>query len=422
MNNIDALIYTAVFSEKTEEQKSARKEIRDQAEKQGIISSSIYPLYMAVGQGEIPTNFTPHQNGAGFTVPAFNIRTLTYDSAFILFSLAKKHHVGPFVLEIARSEIDYTKQRPDEYAVAVLAGAIKAGYRGPVFLQGDHYQFSKKKFTEDAKSETEKIKSLIKESIEAEFLNIDIDASTLVDLEKPLQSQQQETNYKITAELTSFIRGLEPHGMTISIGAEIGHIGGKNSTASELEAFMDGYLPQVASKKLAGISKISVQTGTSHGGIPMSDGTMAKVKLDFSVIRETGNVARNKYHLGGVVQHGASTLPNELFFEFPKNKTLEIHLATGFQNIVYDNMPIFLRHRMYKWIEENLQSEREKDWSKEQFIYKTRKRALGPFKKELFMLSEGDKKPILDNLEKQFLFLFQKLNVVNTRKFIDKHY
>lgn len=405
---IDHLIHTALFSDNTEEKHTARQIIRTQAQNKGIFSASLYPFYMAIGKGEIPTTFT---------VPAFNIRTLTYDISTLLFTLAKKHSVGPFIFEIARSEIDYTDQKPEEYAVAVLAGAIKANYQGPVFLQGDHYQLSKRKHTENPTQEIEKIKALVKESIEAQFYNIDIDASTLVDLEKPTQQEQQDTNAQVTAELTKYIRSLEPKGTIISIGGEIGHIGGKNSTPEELEAFMDTYGKLI--REIPGISKVSVQTGTSHGGIPLPDGSMADIQLDFGVLAKTGNIARSKYHIGGVVQHGASTLPNELFGEFPKNKTLEIHLATGFQNIVYDTMPEDLKEKMYAWIETNLQSEKEKDWSNEQFMYKTRKKAFGPFKKALFELSEQDKKPILAGLEKQFTHLFEKLNVVNTRSFLE---
>ncbi len=411
--NIDKLIHTALFSDSQEQKTTARKQIRKLAKEKGIISSSIYDLYMAIGKNEVPTEFT---------VPAINIRTLTYQTATIIFFLMQKHNIGPVVFEIARSEIGYTDQQPDEYATSILAGAIKAGYKGPVFIQGDHYQFNKKKYAEDAKQETDKIKSLIKETIDAGFYNIDIDASTLVDLEKATQSEQQQTNYQVTAILTEYIRSLEPKNTIISIGAEIGHIGGKNSTPEELAAFMEGYLPFVKQKKLAGISKISVQTGTSHGGIPLPDGKIADVKLDFNVIKETGDIARRQYHIGGVVQHGASTLPNELFGEFPKNKTLEIHLATGFQNIVYDNIPLSLREEMYAWVKENCQKEWEEGWNEEQFVYKTRKIALGPFKQKLFELAGIDKQKILGGLEKQLSFLFEKLNVVNTREFIDKYY
>ncbi len=405
---IDQLIFTAVFTSDEQQKKDARVAIRDIARKQNIFPASIFPLYQAFGKEEV----------SGFTVPAINIRTLTYDTARIVFSLMKQNQIGPIIFEIARSEMEYAAQRPDEYAVSVLAAAIKEDYQGRVFLQGDHFQLSKNRFKEDADKEIQKIRDLATEAVSAQFFNIDIDASTLVDLEKADLSEQQKTNYEVTATLTKHIRNLEPQGLTIAIGGEIGHIGGKNSTVSDFAAFMDGYLPLV---KSPGISKVSVQTGTSHGGVPLPDGTMADVKLDFSVLKDIGNVAREKYGLGGAVQHGASTLPQELFGEFVKAGALEIHLATGFQNIVYETMPKPLRNEMHQWTKDNCQKEREEGWSDEQFVYKTRKKALGPFKQKLWELTEAEKAPIRKRLEEQFTFLFEKLNVFDTRKVVEKY-
>ncbi|MEX2007527.1 MAG: class II fructose-bisphosphate aldolase [Candidatus Levyibacteriota bacterium] len=403
--DIDSLIHTAVFSKDSSKKAASRREIRTEANKLGINLASIYDYYMAIGQGKV---------APASTVPAINVRAMTYDTARVIFKLMLKHNIGTVVFEIARSEIEYTDQRPDEYATVVLAAAIKEGYKGPVFVQGDHFQFSAKRHKEDPKTETDKIKALIKESADAGFYNIDIDASTLVDLNLPTTDAQQEENYRTTIELTEYIRSLEK-GQTISIGAEIGHIGDKNSTTADLDAFMQGYLKGLGNK-MPGISKVSVQTGTSHGGIPLPDGKIADVKLDFSVLEDIGNLARETYHIGGVVQHGASTLPNELFGEFPKHKTLEIHLATGFQNIIYENMPDPLKQEIYEWVERSCKDEWEQDWNKEQFIYKCRKKAIGPFKKQMWELSEADKRPIIDTLEKQFSFLFKKLNVFNTRE------
>jgi len=405
---IDSLILTAVFTGDEAVRKEARMLIRKIAKAYGAVSSSIKNIYFGIGEGKIPTNYT---------VPAINIRFLTYDTAQIIFALMQQHHVGTVVFEIARSEIEYTDQRPDEYAVSVLAAAIKTGYKGSVYIQGDHFQFSQRKFKDDPISETNKIKSLITEAITAEFFNIDIDASTLVDLEKPTLDEQQKTNYTVTSELTEYIRSLEPKATSISIGAEIGHIGGKNSTPDELSAFMDGYIKMLP-KDMVGISKISVQTGSSHGGIPLPDGTVAKVSIDFGVIEKTGEVARDIYHIGGVVQHGASTLPSELFDHFPQSKTLEIHLATGFQNIVYDTIPQQLKDQMYAWVEAHCQSEWDETLNREQNIYKTRKKAIGPFKKQTWMLTPDEKKPIIENLTKQLEFLFDKLHTYNTKEIV----
>ncbi len=399
---IDLLVFEAVFADNEEDKKEARLLIRKIAIAQSCPPSSIYSFYKAIGDGKIKQSFT---------VPAINVRMMTYDTAQIIFSLMQTHNSGPVVFEIARSEIEYTAQRPDEYAVVVLAAAIKEGYSGPVFLQGDHYQFSKNKFSKDQTQETEKIKSLIQESIKAAFYNIDIDASTLVDLSKTDLGQQQKTNYTVTEELTRYIRLLESKGTTIAIGAEIGHIGGKNSSKEDLIAFMQGY-EKLLPKTQPGIGKISVQTGSSHGGLPDASGKLIDVNIDFSVLKDTGDAARS-YGLAGVVQHGASTLPENLFSEFPKHKTLEIHLATGFQNIVYETMPEALRAKMHEWVLQNCRDEKEEGWSEQQFIYKCRKKAIGPFKKQLWQIHEKEKEPIRQALQKQFLFLFSKLNIVN---------
>ncbi len=412
---IDDLIYTAVFSPDKATAEAACWLIRRSAAALGIISSSIQFLYEAMGRGEVK----------GFTVPAINLRAMTYYSAQAVFRAALKGQVGPVIFEIARSEIDYTQQRPLEYTCAVMAAAIKTGYSGPVFLQGDHFQINAKKFAADPAKETQAVKNLIWEAIEAGFYNIDIDTSTLVDLSRKTVRQQQETNYTLAAELTTMIRDLEPEGISISVGGEIGEVGGKNSTIEELQAFMEGYLETLKKDNQAAtpISKISVQTGTAHGGVPLADGSIAEVKIDFDVLEKLSEVARKQYGLAGAVQHGASTLPDEAFDKFPAVGTAEIHLATGFQNIVYDSpdFPQDLKDRIYNYLKTDLKEEwKEKDTA-EQFIYKTRKKGCGPFKPEMWNLPAPTLQKLGDQLEKQLSFLFDKLKVNSTYELMKQY-
>jgi len=412
---IDHLIYTAVFSADQAAQQAACWLIRRAGAALGIVSASIQPLYEAMGREDV----------RGFTVPAINLRGLTYESAQAVFRAMMEGKVGPVIFEIARSEIDYTSQRPVEYTAAVIAAAIKTGYRGPVFLQGDHFQINAKKFAADAAKETQTVKNLIWEAIEAGFYNIDIDTSTLVDLSKPTVTEQQQTNFSLAAELTTMIRDLEPEGITISVGGEIGEVGGKNSTVEELEAYMDGYLAELKKQgeSLKGISKISVQTGTTHGGVPLADGSVAKVKIDFAVLEKLSAVARSKYGLAGAVQHGASTLPDEAFDRFPAVGTAEIHLATGFQNIIYDSsaFPADLKARIYDHLKTAFQSEWKDKDTEEQFIYKTRKKGFGPFKQDMWHLPADTRDKISAGLEKQFAFLFDKLKMNNTQDVVEKY-
>lgn len=411
---IDNVVYNAVFHQDNSIKDISRWLIHTMSNRLGIIPSSIQSLYEAIGKKQYK----------GFTVPAINIRGLTYDVARAIFKAAKKNHAAAFIFEIARSEIGYTNQRPAEYASVILAAALKEGYEGPVFIQGDHFQINAKKYEKDRDAEINTVKGLIKEAISAGFYNIDIDTSTLVDLNKPGVTEQQRLNFEFAAELSAYIRSLEPSGITISIGGEIGEVGKKNSTVEELRAFMDGYNNTLASKgkDLKGISKISVQTGTSHGGVPLPDGTVAKVKLDFDTLRNLSRVARDEYGLSGAVQHGASTLPGDAFDKFPETGTAEVHLATEFQNMVYESsvFPRDLKNEIYEFLRKNCAADKKEGETDEQFIYKTRKMGFGPFKERLWNLSPNIREKISEELEAKFDFLFKKLNVVHSKEIINR--
>ena len=398
---IDKLIYNAVFNGNSEVRDYSRRLIKYIGGQLGIRAASIQGLYEAMGRGEC----------SGFTVPAINIRGLTYDTARAIFRSAMKHDAGSFIFEIAKSEIGYTEQRPAEYTACCLAAAIKEGYRGPVFIQGDHFQINAKKFVANKEAEIADVKKLVKEAIDADFFNIDIDASTTVDLSKPSVLEQQRPNFETTAVLTKFIRANEPAGTTVSVGGEIGEVGGKNSTEEELRAFMEGFLSSLPKGK-KGISKISIQTGTAHGGVVLPDGTIAKVKVDFETIGALSKVSRELYNLSGVVQHGASTLPDDAFDLFVKKGASEVHLATGFQNIVYDNpaFPADLKKEIYAHLVASHSDERKPTDTEEQFIYKTRKKGFGPFKERIWTMPEDRRKAIAAEIEAKVDLYFDKFN------------
>ena len=59
--------------------------------------------------------------------------------------------------------------------------------------------------------------------------------------------------------------------------------------------------------------------------------------------------------------------------------------------------------------------------SNEQFIYKTRKKGFGPFKREIMDLPESVRQAIDRELEEKFTFLFQKLNATNTKALVNRY-
>ncbi|MDR1990295.1 MAG: class II fructose-bisphosphate aldolase [Acidobacteriaceae bacterium] len=407
---IDRLAWASSFGATPEVRGTARFVIRELAGARGIRPASIHALYMAMGRGDV----------SGFTVPAINIRAMSYDSARAVLRAAKALKVGAFIFEIARSEIGYTEQRPHEYAATLFAAALREGFEGPLFIQGDHVQTNAKKYNSPERDkEIATLRALINEEIAAGFYNIDIDTSTLVDLDKPTLDEQQEVNVTLAADFAAFVRSVEPAGVTVSVGGEIGEVGGKNSDVHELHAYMKGFNRKLHERgaSLVGLSKISVQTGTAHGGFINADGSVrTDVAIDLKTLQELSDVSRRDYGLGGAVQHGASTLPPEAFDAFPRAGACEIHLATDFQNMVYEHpqFPADLKAEMYAWLREHALEERKPKDTEEQFIYKARKKAIGPFKQRIWSIDATRRAAIGASLEERFRFLMTKLNIGNT--------
>jgi len=411
---LDVLVWNSVFGGNDEVRTTARWIIRRAGLELGVVPASIHALYEARGRKEV----------GGFTVPAINVRALTYDVARAAFRAALRLKVGAFVLELSRHESNYTDQKPSEFVAVIVAAALKEGFEGPIFIQGDHYQANANKFAKDPEAELQVLRDFAQESISAGYYNLDIDTSTLVDLSKPGVREQQRANFESSAKLAAYVRSIEPPGITVSLGGEIGEVGKKNSTPEELAGYMDGFLATLSKHagKKKGLSKISVQTGTTHGGVVLADGTVAQVAIDFKTLSQLSEAARDGYGMAVAVQHGASTLPSDAFHKFVESEAAEVHLATEFQNMIYENVafPREFKEEIYKYLRKTCADEKKPDDSDEQFIYKTRKKALGPFKRKFWELSADVRSRIGEDLERKFAFLFERLNVRRTAELVKK--
>ena len=165
-DGIRAAVWSATFSDEPSVVEAARWIVWEASQLLDAPSASIHELYMARGRGEVH----------GFTVPAVNLRTQVFDMAMTMCRAANEIDAGTIVFELARSEQEYTFQRPGEYITSVLAGAIAAGWHGPVFVQGDHYQFNAAKYRVDPEATAEGIRKLTREAIAVGYGNIDIDS------------------------------------------------------------------------------------------------------------------------------------------------------------------------------------------------------------------------------------------------------
>ncbi len=387
--------------------------IREAARANGLLPASIHGLYEARGRGE----------WGGRTVPALNLRGWTYQTCRAAFRAARKLTADLLIFEQAPLEMVYADQRPAEYTAAVLAAALREGHRGPIFLQGDHVQVNARAYAADPEAEIRRLTHLILEQIAAGYFNIDVDASTVVDLSRPTVREQQRLNAELTARFTRIIREREPAGITISVGAEIGEVGAHNTTPEELRAFMATYRPALAAAgDGVGVSKISVNSGTHHGGMVLPDGSLARINVAFDALAEISRVARQEFGLSGAVQHGASTLPLEVFSRFPACETVEIHLALGFNNLIFDHprLPEAVKQEIRSYVFTHHAGERKPGQTDAQFLYTTRKKAWAGLKARFWDLPAGVQDAIGDSLEEMFGEMFARLNVGNTDQLVAK--
>jgi hypothetical protein len=357
---------------------AAHRLIWEICRKDGVIPASIEELYRAIGAGKTDRRLT---------VPAFNMRAVSFHSARGVFQAMREKKAGAVIFELSRGEIGFTDQRPHEYATSILCAAIAEGHRGPVFIQGDHFQISASRYAVDPAKEIAAIEVLVTEAITAGFFNIDIDVSTLVDLSHAAIPDQQQVNCELTAHFLKQIRAEQPAGRIISVGGEIGEVGEHNSSAEEVHAYLGG-VTALLSPGTIGLSKLSIQSGTVHGGKMLGDGSFGDMPIDFPLIDQLSGICREPFGLGGCVQHGASMLSMEKIARLPQAGCVEVHLAAAFLNAVYDNLPPELVREADEWAKATVPGEWKTEWSEAQFLHHARRYPVGPFKKQWWRARE----------------------------------
>lgn len=372
--------------------------LRERAEEHGAWPASIAAVYAGLAQGRL----------APMTVPAMNVRGLTYRVARAAWRTALRCDAGPLIFELAPSEAAAGDQSFGEYAAMVLAAAAREGYRGPVFLQGDHIDVA-----DDGDEALERARQRCHEALSAGFRQVDIDAAGLA-VAAPEPAARQEANAAATAGLAAFVQAIEP---TAVVGGEVGEIGGANTTVADLRSFLTAVRERVP-VGMPGLGKVSVQSGTRHGGVVRSDGSVGAMPVDVDLLAELARVAREEYGLPGVVQHGASTLTMAQLERLPAAGVIEVHLATGIQNLVLDHpaLPTELVDRMRQAFVGRVRYAEgghhdEGDLTAAQAFVQNRWRAWGAFKSALWSLPEEVLQALDASLEVWFEQLFVALGV-----------
>ncbi len=379
------------FDQKTKYLAVARNEDRSRYAAQiiqetselGVYPASIRPLYQALGRKEI----------APLTVPAFNLRGLTYQLARVIWRTALELHCGPLIFELAPSESGAGDQGFDEFAAMVLAAAGREGYRGPVFLQGDHFSI------ESSEGETAML-MLAEQVIASGFYQIDIDGSHLISPDSDSLEEVHGRNAEVTARVITALRAQQPEGIELVLGGEVGEIGGQNTSLADFHAFQQ-LLSASIPPGVDSLDKISAQTGTTHSGIVLKDGSLGHMEVDFKLVEALSGSAR-RLGWNGLVQHGASTLTMADLEKLPDAGVIEVHLATQIQNIIFDH-PAF-PHQLRKSMQDRLLvSARGAEGeiiggadalTPAQQFYKARWTAWGAFKLDLWALTPSVLAPI----------------------------
>ncbi len=146
--------------------------------------------------------------------------------------------------------------------------------------------------------------------------------------------------------------------------------------------------------------------------MPLPDGTVAQVKLDFETLERLSEEARVRWDSAEPCSTVPPPCPTRPSAASPRHGNGGGPSRYGVQNIVYDSPPSRPPLRTKSSIpEDGAGGETEGERYEEQFLYKTRKKGFGPFKRELWDLPEETLSALGRELENQFAFLFGKLKM-----------
>ena len=370
---------------------------------------------MARGRGDI----------GGFTVPAINVRVMAYDTARAIFRTAMAGRPGRIILEIARSEIAYTEQRPAEYVSVMIGAALREGYTLPALhpgrpLPGQPQEVPGRSRGRGGRGEEAHRRGDRRGLLQHRRRHLDAGG--------PLARRRWRSSSARTTSARrrspAFIRGRSRAGVTVSVGGEIGEVGMKNSTVEELHAFMQGYNRSAVRARQArrASARSRCRPARRTAAWCCRTARIADVKLDLEALEaaQQGGARGVRAGRGGAArcEHAALQRVRQLpanrdgrdppRHQLPEHRLRPSQTAGGPEAADPD------------WLDENAAGERKSGDTDEQFYYKARKKAIGPFKRELWGLPEDIRTAIAADLERTFAFLFEQLNVNGTTDHINR--
>ena len=409
---MDALVRTAVFGEVPARER-ARWLLWELARTLGVRVASMHGLNAARARGDI----------SGFAVPAVSLRGPAYVGARAAFRVARRLDAGAFTLTLARAEIAHADQRPAEYVAAVLGAALREGYRGPVFLQADHFRVNPVTYAADPEGEVAALKQLAREAVDAGCWNVDLDVSALVRRDVTAPTGRQQPNAEVTADVLAYLRDCEPPGVTICVGAELGTLDVRRHDApAELRAFLAGVREALARRvgtDVPGLAKVGVRTAAMAGRTPL--GGEAVGRPEAWALAALSRLARTEFGLGGTVHYASAALPAAALGEFARANVAQVHLGARFQQLLLDSLPTELAAAMETWAGEHAPGLRQPGETAAEAVERARWKALGPFKRALWELPAAYGDALGVAYERLLEPLFTALGVAGTAALVSTH-
>jgi len=327
---------------------------------------------------------------------------------------AAKEADAAIIFEIAKSEIGYTDQSPEEYANYIKEIADRIDFNTPYCIHADHITIP-----ENTPEAIKSAEDIIRKEVEAGFTSFAIDASHNFDLNAESTREQLADNIKITTRIAKLIEKLmaekgkkrEDYGLEVEVG-EIGKIDPETgeqelTTVDEAVTFIKALNENAVYPDL-----IATNNGTVHGNIYDEEGNIIPI-LGIDAVR-TREIASSIAPLGvKIAQHGITGTPLELIHKLIDAGIVKGNVATNFQNIAIENMQPELAKRMQNWTMKNYADKvraKKPGISDIEIIGKNIKYAIKVFKQEIEEVDNEYKQKISDASKKSATEFIEAFN------------
>lgn len=400
-DTIERLVYNAQFHASEDVRYYCSWLIREAAAKLTTYPSSLHGLYEAMAAGRIPR----------FAVPVFRLHVLTYDAARACLRAARERNCAALVFELLNHESrDWLS--PLRYATAIIAAAIKEAYTGPLFLKSAAAQIVLEYYRDDRDAEMDRIRAHIDESLSAGLFNIDIDTSPLYDPSRATYVEQQLRCASEAAELASFTRNSEAHGLIAAVGVEIEDFGDPERTVHQLRGFMDGFLVQFRNRCGWGKGLVKVTVPTSQ----LVAGAETVTGPNLALLRDVGEVARREYAMAMGVRPRDGNFADATFGAMSDHAINEVNLGSVFDDAILDHTAFSngIKETMYHWINTELRDQRRAGQSDIEFYQSMRYRAIGPFNRMIWDQPSTQRDLITADLTRKAGAVIETLHAANT--------